>query len=545
MESQRAFIPRSSHIYLSELILSVATCEAMLPKKTLLPANIYYRLARLQQDDNLSKWEIAALLHIYTSSACSGEKSWVPIPSTAINKLNGKNAKAFRSALDSLVQKKLIQQYIYDEALSWTYDLHAGKCKQYCLLPSLSLELFELIQPEKVLTQPFLNVSSGKESTVKPRHNYRDMSRMQKQAAACLKPCCINLLELYRYIQNLKIYIDKARQNSPNMNLEEITESARASQLNDIYCYASIVRCIDREMTSKVKEQYAELAVIHTCYRSTSTGRFVDDLGPAFMSLSRGAKSAALDSLPPDFEVYNHDLCSSQLLLLRELLRTARLAYGVVDDFLKVDKKERAERIGLSVEVYKKCLYAWVFGATLSQDIASKTEDKLEELDQKIVEYILEAVGYDSFQDTYNRLYEELEPLQSTRGKLVKFILTPAGWQKLGGKVNRETVSLTNLAGKTFDAKEYVKPRKQGFKIIEPKKSEGQLSRPLLAHILQGMESALMHQLTILANDFGINIYLNQHDGLVSDKPIPKELFQKAAAKFDFQNLEFMVKAIA
>ncbi|WLT40691.1 hypothetical protein NON20_26410 (plasmid) [Synechocystis sp. B12] len=59
------------------------------------------------------------------------------------------------------------------------------------------------------------------------------------------------------------------------------------------------------------------------------------------------------------------------------------------------------------------------------------------------------------------------------------------------------------------------------------------------------MESALMHQLTILANEVGINVYLNQHDGLVSDKPIPNELFQEAAAKFDFQNLEFMVKAIA
>jgi hypothetical protein len=516
----------------------------MLPKKTLLPADVYYLLARLQQDYSLSKWEIAAILHIYTSSARSEEKSWVPIPSTSIKKLRGENAKAFREALVSLIQKELVQQYIYNEVLGWTYDHHTRKCKQYRLIPSLSVELFELIQPEKVLAQPPINASSGEESIVKPQHNLREMSKLQKEAAACLKPCIINLIELYNYINNLDNYISKAKQNSSNIDSEKITASARASQLNDIYCYTSIVRCIDHEMTSKVKEQYAELAVIHTCYRSTSTGRFVDGSGPAFMSLSRGAKSAALDSLPPDFKVYNHDLCSSQLSLLRELLRTTGQAYEVVDDFLKVDKKERAERIGISLEVYKKCLYAWVFGATLSQGIAKKTENKLKELDQKIVEYILDAVGYNSFKDTYTKLCQELKPLELSRKELIKFILTSDGWEKLGGKVNRETVSLTNLAGKTFDANEYVKPRKQGFRVIEPKKSAGQLSRPLLAHILQGMESALMHRLTILANEVSINIYLNQHDGLVSDKPIPNELFQKAAAEFNFQDLEFTVKPI-
>lgn len=131
MKSQAAFIPQTSLIRESKTILSIARCEAILSKKTSLPLYVYNYLAKVQKDKGLSKWEIAALVHIYNGYFSTNEEnSWVPIPSTAIDKLSSSNAKNFRSALNELVKKELVEQYIYDSDNNWTYDWQRGKCRQ-------------------------------------------------------------------------------------------------------------------------------------------------------------------------------------------------------------------------------------------------------------------------------------------------------------------------------------------------------------------------------------------------------------------------------
>ncbi len=67
------------------------------------------------------------------------------------------------------------------------------------------------------------------------------------------------------------------------------------------------------------------------------------------------------------------------------------------------------------------------------------------------------------------------------------------------------------------------------------------VKRKLAAFVLQGQESCFIHHLTVLCDKEDIPIYKNEHDGLITGKPIPNELVMKASEK---SHLEFPILEI-
>jgi len=59
-----------------------------------------------------------------------------------------------------------------------------------------------------------------------------------------------------------------------------------------------------------------------------------------------------------------------------------------------------------------------------------------------------------------------------------------------------------------------------------------------VAFILQGKESCFIHHLTLLCRDHNpkIRVFRNEHDGIITDKIIPKSLVVKAGKRSGLQN---------
>ena len=60
--------------------------------------------------------------------------------------------------------------------------------------------------------------------------------------------------------------------------------------------------------------------------------------------------------------------------------------------------------------------------------------------------------------------------------------------------------------------------------------------RKLAAFILQGKEACFIHHLTILCDLNGIPVYKNEHDGLITGKPIKEDLVKEAAQLSGLKN---------
>ena len=66
----------------------------------------------------------------------------------------------------------------------------------------------------------------------------------------------------------------------------------------------------------------------------------------------------------------------------------------------------------------------------------------------------------------------------------------------------------------------------------EPKKfSISEAKRKLAAFILQGKEACFIHSLTLLCNLNSIKVMKNEHDGIITNKIIPKALVVSAAIR--------------
>ena len=73
--------------------------------------------------------------------------------------------------------------------------------------------------------------------------------------------------------------------------------------------------------------------------------------------------------------------------------------------------------------------------------------------------------------------------------------------------------------------------------------SPGGQKRKVTAHLLQGLESQFIHNLTLLGPGYGFATMSNQHDGLVTRGSVPQDAIEAAAAVSDINLLEFVEKS--
>lgn len=226
-------------------------------------------------------------------------------------------------------------------------------------------------------------------------------------------------------------------------------------------------------------------------YDPCITGRIFQIMG-GFQNLRKELQAKLLEGTT----YYNYDLKSSQCYILLAELEKYSIPCPYLTAYLQSDKSKYASKLNLPINIWKECLYATIYGSGLPSLSTQESFIKYCKVSEGVCS-ILHDYDSNSGLINYQRFKEEVKPLH----KALKIYR-----RKL------KTLGPKNL----INACDLQSPYKQGFQ--------------LSSHIIQGIESAFIYNLTILCSKNGIDVYQNCHDGLITGHPIPNELVEQATA---------------
>lgn len=277
-------------------------------------------------------------------------------------------------------------------------------------------------------------------------------------------------------------------------------------------------------------------------YRVQRPGR-LSQIGGGFQSCSREMKQAAYSGVPG---VVNYDLRASQAMILIVLLREAGIDPWWIVAYVALGKAAAAEHIGISIDLWKKILYALLMGANAPSAAQARLLPISREIDGEaapsggryrdgprkrygsrkrytfvfsrgtLTEAVLAEAGPDDFEAVYGRLLEYTEGLRDALAlwhtSLETSFVRENGWRN----PKNGMTYLTNEVGMK--------------RAVEDRSSE-RVTRPaeIAAFLLQGREAAFTHALAASAREFGFHPLSYEHDGLVVQGVIPQEAVERAA----------------
>jgi len=230
-------------------------------------------------------------------------------------------------------------------------------------------------------------------------------------------------------------------------------------------------------------------------YEPAYTGR-VSELGAGYQGL-RGLSKAVLVY---DKGLNNYDLELAHLTALKNLT----LEYETAAKNKKLNhhdwrrfertimskpfQKAKATQLGLSSKQFKKILYGFIYsgGSMRIKPIRAccLNDERLSKLENYLfpLKKIIDCLWF------YIRRDDRFKP-------------------KKGVKASYD---ITNLTGCRF--------------LPDKALSKVKRRRKILAHLIQGIEKHFVHTLTIACKKSGINVVSDEHDGIVTDKPIPQNI---------------------
>lgn len=238
-------------------------------------------------------------------------------------------------------------------------------------------------------------------------------------------------------------------------------------------------------------------------YIPTLTGR-LSFIGGGAQCCTREMKAAGYSGIP---NIHNYDLVSSQAVILVDLLAEAGLPTDWLEEYLVTPRECYAALAGLSVDVWKTCLYAVFMGAELLEP------SRLHLSRGEVRRVLLKAVGEEGLLAAYSRFYEVVKPFYEKSLKPWHRHLC-GRWLKENVRVGRGGKKyVRNAVGMTLCVSEY---------------RSSELPRKLAAFLLQGKEAYFIHTLTVLSHKYGFIVVANEHDGLVTLGEIPEEAVEEA-----------------
>jgi hypothetical protein len=278
-------------------------------------------------------------------------------------------------------------------------------------------------------------------------------------------------------------------------------QKRRLRYLNDKICFRAI-------WSQQIRYTYGEsIAEYVPSYRGQKTGR-IGAIGGGLQSCSRAMKKAAYSGIEG---VRNYDLVAAQANILLEQLQTANIPCPWLEEYLANPqaKQAYAARVGIPVEVWKKCFYAIAMGGTLPT-----TYERFLSSHGSIREHLKETLAMsDDPEDLFQRFRQEVLLLASVIQKWSRYLQDV--WAREHGRYSGSGLYIRNAVGKSYDL------NADGLNRHEQ-------TTKLVAHILQGAEAAFIHNLTILGSQFGYTPIANEHDGLVVIGEIPQDAVDMA-----------------
>ncbi|MBD1843984.1 hypothetical protein H6F89_11350 [Cyanobacteria bacterium FACHB-63] len=408
------------------------------------------------------------------------------------------SADLVNKVLGSPAHNELIESGLVDFTAEKPLD---GKCRTYKILDQHADEIYQA-QYQSLLEDdldPIYNLVTGKQAKYRPSQRYNtsrnEIPDLLLRSYDNITICAFNKRQVKRHFA--ETYPEMPKRGS---------KEARTLQV-DKYCF-------DMTRAQECRRLSGDIWCYRPSFEPQSTGRITERGG--FQSCTTEMKQAAFYGIR---DVFNFDMRSSQPNLLIILLERAGLDSSWLREYIsnKDNKFIYAERAGLLVGAWKKCLLAAIMGSPFP---TKKQRNNPGNGYSSIADYVWEAVAADKdakYLVTLGKLQKVLQPLLKVMAQWHKLLIEDAKQNPF--QVGKEYF-VRNEAGCVFPLKDYL--NEQGELI-----NKEELKRRLAAFHLQGMEALIVHTLTGLAEEFGFRVLSNQHDGLVVLGRIPDAAVQR------------------
>ncbi|MEA5625298.1 hypothetical protein [Nostoc sp. UHCC 0251] len=465
--------------------------------------------------------------HILVSVIINIKKiEWIPVSSTLIKK---KIQKASWKALQELGLIE-VTDYSHENGLSREFKVTD------CIVDSF-LELSKL-SPEEIINSTKYNLFTGRKSEGKLTNQKYDENRNEEpvlitSALDLIAQGFFNMKAIIVHLDELTREENKAAEEYGQYSKEH--KKARARLINDDHCFKAILN----QSPVKISE---EIWCYSPAYRIQMSGRVSHILG-GLQSASRRMKAAAYMGIE---DLRNYDLKASQVSGLIQQFDLAKLNTDWLENYKENPnaKKDYAAQIGISVDCWKKCLCALMFGAYVSS-ANDHTKGKLKDLEGTV-----EGEPKKKPNAIIDSLFEEAEgDIALALEYIIKFNEAVAPLKVEIDKwhnwlLNTWVIKVGYLAK---DGKRYVKNttgKNLCITDLEKNYPLWKVKAMVSAFVLQGQESCFIHNLTLASIEYNFQVISNEHDGVVTLGVIPQAAIDKAATMSGLEGAILEEKAL-
>jgi hypothetical protein len=418
------------------------------------------------------------------------------------------------------------------------YSIAGHRSREFKVLDNLILTFLQLVpvNAEDKFKRDKYNLFTGKKDNKKQvsrtvDENDNEYSELVTSSVRIIQQSLFNMTEIKKHIVGLESKLQDAK-DTYGVGSKEY-KTAFGQYKADKTWFDSIdnnALQIDENLWSYVP-----------VYEVKMSGRIYAIRG--LQCCSREMKAAAYTGVN---ELRNYDLKASQVSGLQQQFELAGLDTTWLEGY-RINpnaKKEYAAQVGISVDCWKSCLCSLLFGASLSKPNKhtikkmsaqiEKNKHKMQAIDTALLNYLYEESGRDEVKtlEYLERFNKVVAPLKKQLDLWHDWLLKT--WVLKAGRLGRGCIYLENAAGIKFN---YTKESK-----AHP---EWKLKAMLSAFILQGVESAFIHALTVESLKYSYKVVANEHDGLIVIGEIPDEAVKQAAFRSGLKYCVLEEKAIA
>lgn len=316
--------------------------------------------------------------------------------------------------------------------------------------------------------------------------------------------------------------------------LGNLSKKKELRYMNDERCYASV---LERPFIVLEKE-FKGMLLYQPSYRGQRTGR-KSEIGGGFQSCSRDMKQVGFAY---SRGTRNYDLKSSQIYCLKYQFMSARLNYGLLDNYLSADKGALAAAVGIDKDTWKGINYGAYFGGFPTKKLKTikvsgdRKKDygtlnsllSYEVVSRHICNFLNIKTWYNNqarrreCEIKYNgnvnvtlvNIYAILKRFYDQNQDLLEELIT---WHKY---LATDFLQSNTVAIK--DKKYIINRSDMPIEVTQFMNSKGKVStrgqRKIASHLLQGQEAQFISRLTWYSEkykDCPYRVMSDQHDGLI------------------------------
>lgn len=350
----------------------------------------------------------------------------------------------------------------------------------------------------------------------------------------------VNTKHIFGWIQKLLKYYEEVVEKYSSEDSIKGVENKYKSEV--IACRRRISRDVSAIYTlcsQGAVQVWGEVYKYKAAYAVQKSGR-ITEKGGGFQGATRYMKHLALKGvrkalrerdedffsskkLPKKLRYpQNFDLSNSQANILKQFFEDFGISCPWLEEYLERGKGYYAKKLGIDKDTWKLCFYAVCFGAIPTRPNSHVRAALLNVFkgNKKVVKIVIEMFLEETkeFRKAVSRLREELF---SSKDKEYTYVSKGIRFWKNACDKRYKEFGIRVSDGKIVNMEdgtivEYNEKKTR----ITPKR----IKNRVLAFFIQGQEAAFIHRLTLVCYKKKVNVYHNEHDGLVADL-IEGELF--------------------